>query len=521
MNHGTNTLHRRFARWLCAGLAAITTLTSHGAYTVRFGLTTATNISTFISPVQLFRQMSSDGVNYSGWTWTDVPNWYPAPTGPGHVIDLSVPHLTGSSPSQSYWVRWYFSKGSQPLSPTYVHYATGADGSFYQFPFAAGAGSYSTTNAVANLGNKPMKIRVDYDGDGTWDDEKTIAPGDVADLSTTLTNAPVADGKIEREIYLGDALWAWTEFGDIPVTNWWTPTESPLAVSTNTHAYTPPSIDTVSSNTALQKVQYGPPTTNALDAGTFKTGIESLRNVTLETSDRAAEAVDRLRAWFRGWWGDPADQDTPGEIVDGRESGATTARSAAQGELHGLTNTLISASGTIPGPGSLDPDLFRIPIPGRTNVIDASPIQGVLGDLWAFGRSLILWVLWSVYGLWVLHTAIVAIRAVQGTPQASSSSTVPLYGSAVATAAGVLICATIAGALGVLTVQGLASLGAAITETTTGWQGSEYWTFVVDLADKFVPLTIALGLPSAGLIWYLTANGVAMGVGAFIRAIGV
>lgn len=521
MTYASRSIHCRTVGWCCALLVAAATLTSHGSYTVRFGVTTSSNISTYISPVQLFRQHSADGITYGSWTWTDAPNWYPAPTGPGHVIDVSIPHLSGSSPSQSYWVKWYFAKGSVPITATYVHFATGPDGSFYQFPYGSGTGSYSTTNAVANLGNKPMKIRVDYNGDGIWDEEKTIAPGDVADLSTTMTNAPVADGKIEREIYLGDALWAWTEFGDIPLTNWWTPTESPLAVSTNTHAYTPPSIDTVSSNTALQRVQYGPPTTNALDAGTFKTGIESLRSVTLETSDRAAEAVDRLRAWFRGWWGDPTDQDSPTETVESREAGATSARSAAQAELHSLTNTITTAHGSIPGPGPLDTSLFQIPIPGRTNVIDASPVQGLVADLWVFGRNMLLWAVWSAYLTWTIATAIAAIRAASQTPQATSSSTVPLYGSAVATAAGILICTTLAAALGVLTVQGLASVGTIFSSTFTTWQSAEIWGFIVDLADTFVPISVVLGLPSAALVWYLTANGIALGVGAFIRAIGV
>jgi len=366
-----------------------------------------------------------------------------------------------------------------------------------------------------------QKFRVDSDGDGDWDAYFELGPGESHTISAESDAEPDWDMSVEREVYLGDGQWTYQSLETITPEDWeqtsGSPAPNPSTVPPKT--YVPP--DTQSSNTNSQKVAYGTASGGSLTESTFKTGIESLRSSNIEGHDKAAEAIDKLRAEVKNYLGftNAANPTTTVDNLD-QDSTANTFKSAMS------TNAMTSAIQALdPGIETSDvsTNFWSITLPGgrvvRWDAPEWSPLM-------SFAKVLMAWAMYVVYFGFALKEGWKAIHHALGAPQAVSSSSVPGVSGGLAFASAVAIVLSYAALLSgfVVTLSGLLygfeDLGTWQTFSMSSPTGvgpahstTSYWS----LAERYVPLNFCLQLIIAGFIYEFTINAVAAGATAWVR----
>ena len=499
MNYGSH--HRRhLVRFGCA-LLLLTALSS-SAVTIRYHLVTDTNYGT----------LGVEQWNGSAWVNHVSPiTWYgPAyGSGAGYQIDATVPNNTAFTVR----VAGAGLPGGATASQSFNSGTTFSEKLFYPGPV-----TYSFSHKVVNNSTTRTKYRVDADGDGTWDSEFELAPGAEQPMTFTRDTAPTAAVVIQQQAYLGDGQWGFAQIDSIATSAWSTGTPTQ-----GTTTATPPATSTDTTSKDAPKVSYNTATGGSVTESTYKTGVEAVRNVTIEQGNKTAEAVDRLRKTVSDWFTDPDDGASGSSRVDSAVAASGSSVTSIKSGF-GVTNSLASAFGTIPN--AVDPggSFFEIPLgtAGKWGTIDWTPTNNsTMAAWWAWGKSLITWCLWVAFTAWAAREAFVAIRAAGMAPQAVSSSTVPAFSSGVAFAAGIAICTVIA-VLVVAVIGGVTTVAAsALFPSSTAWQSSSLTGTVIYLGELFVPLRLMFSLAVGGIMYHFAINSLAVGAMGAIRAIGV
>lgn len=501
-------LYRRFARWLCLlcyPLAHLSALAATGP--IYFSVT---DTSPHYIGVEI-RQDDGSGT----WPWT--------------VIGLTRSGDTWSGGGGIWTVG---------TSYTFRGYAIEADGTTTVFlPTSSGVTVSATSGMTINLTPAPptpwkvkkviqntsatrQKFRYDSDGDGIFEGNFELGPGQQFEINAQSDAEPDWNMTIERETYLGDGQWTFEGFETVEPGDWeQTETPTPNTTQTPPRTYIPP--DSQSSNTNTQKIGYQAPSGGGLTESTFRTGVESLRSAQLEGSDKAAEAIDRLRAEVKGYLGFTNAPD-PNATVEGLDRAPSM--SAFNSAM--ATNAMSSAI------GSLDPaiattevstNFWSITLPGgRVLRWDAPEWQ----PLMSFAKQLMAWAAYIVYFGFALKEGWKAIHHALGAPQAVSSSSVPAISGALAFGSAVAIVISYAAILSgfVVTLSGLLygfeDLGSWQSFTMSSPTGSgpthstvSYWS----LAERYVPINFILQLIISGFIYEFTINAVAAAATAFVR----
>lgn len=391
------------------------------------------------------------------------------------------------------------------------------------YAFGASAPPYKLSKKVKNTTNTRQKYRVDSDGNGSWDTEFELAPGEEYSLSFTSDTAPTHDVTIQQEAYLGDAQWAFADLETITPSGWTQTSGTPT--TTFTYAQGPNvQPDTTSSNTNAQKVTYTAPTGGGVQESTFKTGVESLRSTSIEASDKTAAAIDKLRKEVKHYAGfddgDPNPTDKAQASKDATAS-AVSALTSAMGTSNLASNVLSVSPPTTPAPSSF----WEIPLPGGDSVQWDAP---ELDTFFAFGKAMITWAIMGLYLVFALWEGWGAIKTAMLGPQAVSSSTIPGFSSGIAIASALLILAAYAAMIAAIV------FAAGTIATNVGTYGA--WTSfsmasptgsgpgvsastMFDLAEKCIPIRLAMSLFTASVVYHFTVNSTAVVAMATVRGI--
>jgi hypothetical protein len=376
---------------------------------------------------------------------------------------------------------------------------------------------YRLHEIVKNTSNTRRDYELDANGDGVIDYRFSLGPGEEFTIELSFDTEPTNPAVLTFRDYLGDG-----QYGTTELESWapgeWTQSEDPIpAGETVNHGTTLPQTDTQSSDPTKQRVTYAEPSGGSVSESTFKTGIEALRTTQVEGSDKAAEAIDKLRKEQKEQLGyGPDEVQAPARI-----SAAQTAADARQAEMKtafaGFTNSVGSRLGFQGMPAASGPD-WGITIGGI--FADFNP-TATWGPLAGTLRSLIAWGMWAVFLGYVVTHSTQVIKEAAIAPQAVSSSTLPGISSGVALAAAVGICAVVAVLAAGLFVVVLNVTLPAVFGGLFDWQASPWLPNAIWFLEFWVPWQTCVALISASLIFHVSADGLAVAAMAGIRAFGV
>ncbi len=362
--------------------------------------------------------------------------------------------------------------------------------------------------------------RVTAPGFGTT----TLQPGDCVQWDFTVnTNAMPGAIQITQEDYLGDSQWGTNTLAAL--TDWKTAGN----YVTNTISVVPDvPFDKFATNL---HTTYGAPTTNMLDAGTYKTGVETVRTAQLEQSKDIIEAIDRAAADARY----NAGMSNPPSIFS--VTNAITARVASAksqiGTAFAATNTLIDAFGTIPTVGSIDPSFYQIHLGNSAEYIDWNPtFNGHFANVWQLGKALAQWAIWISYALYCLYSGFSKIQVAVNTEQVKTTTSVPVFQNIFAVALGVFFIGALAvlcaWTVNVVTYQ---ILGSEMATGALDWQN---WTGAITTArettsvsisqifaigEVWVPIRAVFQMPVATLMFEFLMWAMALTYAATVKAL--
>lgn len=375
--------------------------------------------------------------------------------------------------------------------------------------------SWHLDEVIENDSTTARRYQLDTDCDGIADQSFTIPAGGSHRVQVTSDVAPCGDIIISVETYQGDAQWSFEETGTIDEGQWNHNTPPP-GPSTNSVAAPNPPPDTRSHTNAL--VTFPAPGTNAVADNTFRTGVEALRRAQIDKSDEIIEAIDRLRRDATNALGAGLDTNAITAAIPGRASGGSNAIKLAAlsfTNAFGATNTgglLIAGS---------EPPLDRRSIPvgasaslGRVN-IDPRDYPLVI-EFFTFAKSILTWLIWMLYGIWLVFHCMRGLWAASQAPSGSSGGT-PLFSSILAGFAALFVAAILLGATFALSffVQGL--LAESIFSDKSIWRTWPYLAEAVWWAELCSPLSLVFTLIIASIPTRLAIDGTILAVMSAIR----
>lgn len=368
---------------------------------------------------------------------------------------------------------------------------------------------------IENDSTTARRYQLDTDCDGIADTTFTIPAGGSHRVQIASDVAPCGDIIISVETYQGDAQWSFEETGRIDEGQW-NPSTPPPGPSTNSIVAPNPPPDTRSHTNAL--VTFPAPGTNAVADNTFRTGVEALRRAQIDKSDEIIEAIDRLRRDATNALGAGLDTNAITAAIPGRASGGSNAIKLAAlsfTNAFGATNTgglLIAGS---------EPPLDRRSIPvgasaslGRVN-IDPRDYPLVI-EFFTFAKSILTWLIWMLYGIWLVFHCMRGLWAASQAPSGSSGGT-PLFSSILAGFAALFVAAILLGATFALSffVQGL--LAESIFSDKSIWRTWPYLAEAVWWAELCSPLSLVFTLIIASIPTRLAIDGTILAVMSAIR----
>lgn len=498
---------------LLFGVAVLSTCITANAVTWYLAVQTTNTVNTYSYISQYKGQYS-----VNGGTWTDflVNDWF----GSGiyyNATGLLVSH-TGTFAMRLVRISdtavigtvgpWSLTSGG-PLASQPDRTVTMTD---------PGPTTWSLHKQLKNTGDTRRRYRIDIDGDGDWDTSPELGPGETFDLNITRDTAPTEDITIEQAVYLGDGQYGWETTGSIPTGDWTTgtptPTPKPLPPPT------PKAVDTTSQSST--NTAYGSPTGGNVQESTFKTGIESLKGTVASGSDKAAEAVDKLRLALKEWFAYDEDYNPDADAAGG-QSATATKRAEIKATIDNAKATNITALATGSTAGTSPGDDFWWWGPAEARVYFG---QGVHASFFGWGRQFLLWFLILSYVGWFYTYTFQALHRVMLTQQGISAGKLPLASGLLSWALIIVIFSVI----GLATITLTSSMTAAALQVAANstWQSYTIASVGGDLtitvprmlyvANLYVPLEEAFNLITSATAHIWTAESIAAAAILSIKA---
>jgi len=497
-------LHRWITCWCLLGLGLAQSL---DAGTLRYRLRTATNLGSYPSA-----QRSTNGG--SSWS-TDGGMVFYSDDGTGvagHVLDASY----SDGFTALFRIRW---------TSNSVNYYWPAEGgatktisgfTYFDYPYTPDPTEWTLKDIVSNNTSTRRKYRVDADGDGIWDAEFELGPGEQMPLEFTRDTAPTSPVVIQSDVYLGDGNWGYASLDALGTNAWYTATPT---TNYTAQTYIPRSTDTRSQTN--QAVSYQTASGGGVQESTFKTGTDAVRSAIQESGDKAAEEVARLRTNLQGWLGKNAST-TAGTFTNGLTTAANSASGDVQGTVGGFTNSWVAAFTGLPTASA--PPSTELAIKLGTDAhfgqvsVDPDDYPEIM-TFAAFAKSAITWVLWVTFICWTFYLSLDSVQSASKAPQGQASTGVPVLNSTVSMAMGAVIVALTIATLVVLVNISVTVLGWSLWSAADNWRSWAYIEKAVWWAELFVPLTLVVALALTAMPLRVLISGLTLGLISAIRVL--
>jgi len=387
---------------------------------------------------------------------------------------------------------------------------------YFDYSYATSPTTWTLNQEIRNNTSTRRRYRVDADGDGTWDAEFELGPGEQMPLEFTRDTAPTNPVAVQSDVYLGDGNWGYAALDALSTNAWWTTTPT---TNYSAQTYVPRSTDTRSQTN--QAVSYQTASGGGVQESTFKTGTDAVRSAIQESGDKAAEEVARLRTNLQGWLGKNSGTTT-GTFTNGTVAVAEGASSTVQGTIGSFTNNWVAAFTGLPTASAPSSTELAIKLGTDANFgqvsVDPDDYPEIM-TFAGFAKSVLTWLLWITFVCWTFYLSLDSVQSASKAPQAQASTGVPVLNSSVSIAMAAIIVAVTVATLVVLVNISVTVLGWSLWSAAGSWRAWSYVERAVWWAELFVPLTLIVALAITALPLRVLINGLTLGLISAIRVL--
>jgi len=356
---------------------------------------------------------------------------------------------------------------------------------------------YKTRVDVTNSTDYMRRVKIDTNGDGTWDEEFDLAPNGVFSKTYEQATAPTANGKVLTSGPNGDGSTSY-EVAVIPAASW-----TQNATPTTTPAVLNPGVSVSPNTNPDGKIGFGTPTGTASES-TLQKGFSAVATAVSEAgqSDAAIlkkifSAVEDNENLMRVLTNNTArpDPDTSGSQGT-FDSKKTASRTALDSAFAPIATTLGNHNAT--APGAARGSTFGLGANGRFGVVNWSPasFEPLLNTLTLL-RAFFVWCAWFLFARHVFeysrHSILETIKHGRGWQAASA---VPIASSGTAVTMAAIFTAAITVAAGAVISAALGAINGLGTWDTLQLSmiSSAEWGHVMNLTNMLFPLNTLIGM---------------------------
>lgn len=366
-------------------------------------------------------------------------------------------------------------------------------------------GPYKTRVDVLNATDYKRHVKVDLDGNGTWDQEFDLAPGGVSSQTYERDTAPTQNGKVLTSGPNGDGSTSY-EVAQIPAGSW---SQSPT-VATNTATISPGV--SVSTNTApAGKITYGTPTGSASES-TLQSGLSAVASAISEAgqSDAAllgkiVSAVDDAEALLRQLTNNTAKVTTD---TSQSQSVFNTQKASMQTAIGNEWAPMTSALGSptaVNVAGTTSPLSFGLGRNGKFGLVSWHPLAfaDVLETI-SLMRAFFVWAIWFLFGRHVFEYSRTSIlETIKHSRGWTASSAVPIASTGSAVTMAAIFTAGVTVAAGAIIATALTTLGGLGTADSLQLSllSSAEWGKIIALANLLFPMNVIFSIAITEVIF--------------------
>jgi len=409
----------------------------------------------------------------------------------GCYISITFPDAVTVTKSLAWWTgagagpAWNFYSGN--------HYDANAS----VWHTSAPPAKYKTRVDVTNSTDYQRRVKIDTDGDGTWDEEFDLAPNGVFSKTYERDTAPTANGKVLTSGPNGDGSTSY-EVAVIPAASWTqntTPTTTPAVLN--------PGVSVTPNTSPDGKIGFGTPTGTASES-TLQKGFSAVATAVSEAgqSDAAIlgkiySAVEDNENLMRVLTNNTsrAGLDTTGTQAEFNSQKAAS-RAALDNAFSPIATTLGNHNAT--APGAARGSTFGLGTNGRFGVVNWSPSSfAPLLNTLTLLRAFFVWCAWFLFGRHVFeysrHSILETIKHGRGWQAASA---VPIASSGTAITMAAIFTAAITVAAGAIISAALGAVNGLGTWDTLQLSmiSSAEWGHVMNLTNMLFPLNTLIGM---------------------------